>query len=114
MKSLRRLLKFVKPYRKDAALAMVLLMGVVASDLGIPRLTQRVIDVGIANGDMRVIVGTSLLMLAVAVLSALFSIGNTIFAVRVGQNVGADLRSTIVRKVQTFSFGNLDRLQTGQ
>lgn len=114
MKSLRRLLIFVKPYRQQALLALVLLLGVVASDLGIPRLTQRVIDMGIAQGNVRVIVGTSLLMLVVAVLSALFSIGNTIFAVRVGQSVGADLRSAIVRKVQTFAFGNLDRLQTGQ
>lgn len=114
MKSLGQLLTFVKPYRKEAIMALVLLIGVVASDLGIPRLTQRVIDVGIAKGDMRVIAGTSLLMLVAAVLSALFAIGNTIFAVRVGQNVGADLRSAIVRKVQTFSFGNLDRLQTGQ
>ena len=114
MKSLQRLLIFVKPYRKDAILALVLMVGVVASDLGIPRLTQHVIDVGIAQGDMRVIVGTSLLMLVAAVLSALFAIGNTILSVRVGQNVGADLRSAIVRKVQTFSFGNLDHLQTGQ
>ena len=43
-----------------------------------------------------------------------FAVGNTILAVRVGQDLGADLRSAIVRKVQTFSFGNLDRLQTGQ
>jgi ATP-binding cassette subfamily B protein len=41
-------------------------------------------------------------------------VGNTILAVRVGQNLGADLRSAIVRKVQSFSFGNLDRLRTGQ
>ena len=114
MKSLQRLLIFVKPYRKEAILALVLLVGVVASDLGIPRLTQYIIDKGIAEGNMRVIVGTSLLMLVAAVLSALFSIGNTIFSVRVGQNFGADLRSAIIRKVQTFSFGNLDHLQTGQ
>ena len=40
--------------------------------------------------------------------------GNTILAVRVGQGLGTDIRSALVRKVQTFSFGNLDRLQTGQ
>jgi len=114
MKSLRRLLIFVKPYCKETVLALLLLLGVVAADLGIPRLTQHVIDEGIAQGDIRTIVVTSLLMLVAAVASALFSIGNTIFSVRVGQNVGADLRSALVRKVQTLSFGNLDRLQTGQ
>jgi ATP-binding cassette subfamily B multidrug efflux pump len=34
--------------------------------------------------------------------------------VRVAQGVGADLRSAVVRQVQTFSFGNLDHVQTGQ
>ena len=114
MKSLRRMFRFVKPYQKNAILAMVLLLGVVVADLLIPRLTQRVIDEGIARQDMGVIASTALLMLGAAVLSALFSVGNTLLSVRVAMGVGTDLRSAIVRKVQTFSFGNLDRVQTGQ
>jgi len=114
MKSLRRMLPLVKPYWKAAILALLLMMGVVATDLTIPRLTQRVIDQGIAKQDLGVILGTALVMVGAAVLGALFSVGNTILSVRVGQNVSADLRSALVRKVQTFSFGNLDRLQTGQ
>ncbi len=114
MKSLQLMLRFVKPYWKESVFAMVLLVGMVASDLLIPRLTQRVVDAGIAQQDMRVILTTSLLMLGAAVLSAAFAVANTILSVRVGQNVGADLRSSLVRKVQTFSFGNLDRIQTGQ
>ena len=114
MKSLRRMIRFVQPYRKPAILSMVLLMGVVVADLLIPRLTQRVIDQGIARQDMGMILTTSLLMLGAAALSALFSIGNTLLSVRVAQSTGADLRSAIVRQVQTFSFGNLDRIQTGQ
>ncbi len=114
MKSLKRMITFVKPYWKESVLAMLLLTGVVMSDLAIPRLTQRVIDDGIARQDMRVIVTTSLLMLGAAALSAAFAVANTVLSVRVGQNVSADLRSSVVRKVQTFSFGNLDRIQTGQ
>jgi len=108
------MMHFLKPYQRQSILAMVLFIGVVAADLSIPRLTQRVIDDGIAMGDMNVILTTSLIMIGASILSALFSIGNTVLAVRVGQGVGADLRSAIVRKVQTFSFGNLDRIQTGQ
>ncbi len=114
MKSLRRMFRFIKPYQKNAILAMVLLLGVVAADLLIPRLTQRVIDEGIARQDLGMIVSTALLMLGAAALSALFSVGNTLLSVRVAMGVGTDLRSAIVRKVQTFSFGNLDRVQTGQ
>ena len=114
MKSLRRMIHFVKPYWKASILALILLLGMVASDLLIPRLTQRVVDEGIAKHDMRIIWTTSPMMLGAAVLSALFAIANTVLSVRVGQGVSADLRSRLVRKVQTFSFGNLDRIQTGQ
>jgi ATP-binding cassette subfamily B protein len=106
--------RFVRPYWRPAVLALVLLVGVVAADLLIPRLTQRVIDQGIAERDLGGIVRTSLLMLAAAMLSAVFAVANTVLAVRVGLNTGADLRSAIARKVQTFSFGNLDDFQTGQ
>jgi ATP-binding cassette subfamily B multidrug efflux pump len=114
MKSLWKMFRFIKPYRWQALGAMLLLVGMTASDLLIPRLTQQLIDEGIAYQNVPVILNTALLMLGAATLSALFSVGNTILAVRVGQGLGADLRSTMVRKVQTFSFGNLDHIQTGQ
>ena len=114
MRSLIKMFRFIKPYRWQAALAMLLLVGVVGADLLIPRLTQQLIDDGIAKQDMRAITTSALLMLGAAVLSALFMVGNTILAVRVGQSMGADLRSEIVHKVQTWSFGNLDDIQTGQ
>ncbi len=114
MSNLRRLLRFVGPYKRRAILSMALLLGVVVADLLIPRLTQQAIDEGVAKQDMVMIITTSLLMLGAAVLSALFAVGNTVLSVRVAMGVSADLRSALVRKVQTFSFGNLDRIQTGQ
>jgi ATP-binding cassette subfamily B multidrug efflux pump len=114
MKSLRRMIHFVEPYKIQAILAMLLLLGVVIADLLIPRLTQQVIDQGVARQDMRMIETTSLLMLGATALSALFAVGNTLLSVRVAMGAGADLRSALVQKVQTFSSGNLDRIQTGQ
>ena len=114
MRSLLRMLHFVKPYTVPAVLSMALLLGVVAADLLIPRLTQRVIDQGIDQQDMQLIVTTALMMLGAATLSALFAVGNTLLSVRVAQSTGADVRSAIVRKVQTFSFGNLDHIQTSE
>ena len=108
------MLHFVKPYTVPAVLSMALLLGVVAADLLIPRLTQRVIDQGIDQQDMQLIVTTALMMFGAATLSALFAVGNTLLSVRVAQSTGTDIRSAIVRKVQTFSFGNLDHIQTSQ
>ena len=114
MKPLIRMGRFVQPYLRSVVLAVILLIGVVAADLLIPRLTQQVIDQGIAERDMAAIARTAVLMLGAALLSALFAVANTVLSVRVGLNTSADLRSAIARKVQTFSFGNLDDFQTGQ
>lgn len=114
MKPLMRMSRFIWPYWRSIVLALILLIGVVVADLLIPRLTQRVIDQGIAQRDLGDIARTSLLMLGAAALSALLAVANTVLAVRVGLNAGADVRSAIARKVQTFSFGNLDDFQTGQ
>ncbi len=113
MKSIFKLYRFVKPYRWYAIIALILLLGMVVSDLLIPRLTQRIIDQGIASGDFHMIWTTALIMLGAALLSALFALGNNYLSVRVSQNFSHDLRSELVRKVQSFSFGNLDELQTG-
>ncbi|HAM43994.1 MAG TPA: multidrug ABC transporter ATP-binding protein, partial [Propionibacteriaceae bacterium] len=114
VKSLPRLIVFISAYRGRAVLAIAFLVGVAGADLAIPRLTQRVIDQGIGRQDVHVIWTTALLMIAVAALSAVFSVGNTLLAVRVGQDISADMRSALVRKVQSLSFGNLDRIQTGK
>ncbi len=113
MRSIGKLLRFVRPYRWQAAIALTLLLGMIASDLLIPRLTQRIIDQGIATGDMGVVLTTALWMLGAAILAALFALGNNYFSVRVAQSFAHDIRSALVRKVQSFSFGNLDRLRTG-
>ncbi len=106
--------RFVRPYRGQALAALVLLFGMVAADLAIPRLAQRIIDQGIARRDLHVVWTTSLIMLGAALASALFAIVNNALSVRVGQAFAADVRSALVRRVQGFSFANLDRLQTGQ
>ncbi len=114
MSTFRRILAFAKPYRRDAALALILLIAVVVVDLALPRLIQRLVDEGVAPGDLHVILTTALIMVGLAILNAGMMIGNTILAARVSQRFAADLRSALFRQVQTFSFGNLDRLQTGQ
>jgi ATP-binding cassette subfamily B multidrug efflux pump len=114
MKHLRKLLHFVKPYWLPSVLSLILLTSVVFMDLAIPRLIQRIIDKGITNKDMQVVTSTTLIMLSISVLSTIFAIGNNILSVRVGEGVALDLREALFLKIQSFSFGNMDRLRTGQ
>lgn len=110
----RRMLHFLRPYRVTMVFSFLMLISVVAVDLAMPRLLQRIVDQGIARHDLPMIVNTSLFMIGVSCVGAALAVGNTVLAVRVSQRFGHDLRSALFRKVETLSFGDLDRLQTGQ
>ncbi|MFW6109102.1 MAG: ABC transporter ATP-binding protein [archaeon] len=114
MSSLRRSFNYLKPYSKEAAGAIILLGLVVVANLSIPRLVQVIIDEGVANKDLEVIIRTSLLMIGASILSALFMAGNTILAIKASRGFEADFRDVIFTKIQDYSFGNLDKFTTGE
>ena len=109
-----KLIKFLRPYWKKIIIGPLLMVLEVAMDLAQPRMIQRIVDVGIAQLDLSVVINTGLIMVGLALIGAFGGSGNTVFAVKVSQGFGADLRSSLFRKVQSLSFGNLDRLDTGQ
>jgi ATP-binding cassette, subfamily B, multidrug efflux pump len=114
VKSLLRLFVFLRPYKFKSILAIVLLLAMVAADLIIPRLTQQIIDEGIIPRDPGAVINTALIMVGATLISALFAFANNYLSVDVAMNFSADIRSAMIHKVQTFSFGNLDELQTGK
>src|SRR5215213_1146011 len=113
MRATRRLAIFLKPYWRWAVLAPLLMALEVTMDLLQPRLIEHIIDQGVGRSDMGVVISTGLLMLGVALVGLAGGVGCGVFAVQAAQSFGADLRGTLFRKVQTLSFGNLDRLETG-
>src|SRR5664279_6252906 len=114
MYPIRKILLFVKPYCKLAVLALVLLTSLVFMDLAVPRLIEEIIDVGIKQNNMPVVIQTSLLMLGISLLSTVIAVGNNIFSVRVGESVARDMREAEFLKIQQFSYGNLDQFTTGR
>jgi ATP-binding cassette, subfamily B, multidrug efflux pump len=114
MNELFNLRKYLKPYTVAAILTMLLMVVMVALQLALPGLIQRIVDDGITPGNMTIVWQTTLIMLGVSVLNLLFAVGNTILSVRVAEGFARDLRKDLFYKIQSLSFGNLDRLQTGQ
>jgi ATP-binding cassette, subfamily B, multidrug efflux pump len=94
--------------------ALILLTSLVFMDLSIPRLIQRIIDQGINQQNQTVVIQTSLIMLGISLLSTAIAVGNNITSVQVSESFGRDLRDAIFTKIQSFSYGNLDRMKTGQ
>lgn len=114
MNHIRKLLRFVKPYWRRSLVSLFFLVGVVVMDLAIPRLIQRIIDQGIHANNMQVVISTSIIMLVLSLLQVIFALANNLFSIQVGESVARDLREALFLKIQSFSFGNLDQLNTGQ
>lgn len=113
MISVRKLISFLTPYRKWTILAPTLMLLEVAMDLAQPWMMKRIIDEGIGGMNLAFVIQAGALMIVLALIGAAGGIGCSIFAVKAAQGIGADLRAAIFRKIQAFSFGNLDQLGSG-
>ena len=93
-------------------LAPLLMLLEVVGDLLLPMLMADIIDRGVVAGDKMFVLERGGLMLAVVVMAMCGGLGCVFFSSIASQNFGADLRYDVFRKVQTFSFTNLDRFPT--
>lgn len=114
MQEIRKIFQFVKPYWKLATLAMLMLLVMVFCDLSVPKLIQRIIDDGVKQNNLTVVLQTSAIMLGISILDTVVAILNNIFSVRTGESVARDIRDQFFTKIQHFSFGDLDRFSTGK
>lgn len=114
MNQVRKLFHFILPYRVQASLALVNLMLLALCDLAIPRLIQQIIDQGIRQENLQVVIHTSLVMVLITLASTALAIGNNHYSIFVGESVARDLREAIFLKIQSFSYGNLDHFSTGK
>ena len=114
MSTIKRFLPYVKPYWKATLIAPLLMVLEVTMDLLQPTVLARMVDIGIAQLDLSYVIQMALLMIGLALVGAVGGAGCSIFAIRSAYSFGADLRSDVFRKVQSLSFGNLDKLETGK
>lgn len=114
MNHIKKILPFLRPYWKLAAISMAFLLTQVFSDLSIPRLIQRIIDQGIRPHNMTVVLTTSAIMLLMSLISMVMAIGNNNTSIRVGESLARDLREAIFVKIQSFSYGDIDHFTTGR
>ena len=114
MESIRKILPFLKKYRWQIVIAMTAMLIMSMTDLLVPRQIQTIIDQGIANNDQKIVLNASLLMIGLSLLSMALAFVNTFLSMRVAESFAADLRSKLFSNIQTFSFANLDKLQTSE
>lgn len=111
---MRRLLRYVAPYRGTAVVALVLLLGTAGLTLVGPALTQRALDVAVPAGDYGLLRTLAILFLASLLLEFFLDYGQAYLTAWMGQRVMADLRLTVFSHLQRLSVSYFDRHPVGR
>ena len=109
---MKRIIKYLKPYRGKLALAALLVSVSTLCDLLLPTLMSNILNSGIRTGEFASILRTCLAMLAVASVSLVCILYGTKTSSRVVADFCGDLRADIFRKVNTLSFEEFGQLGT--
>ena len=108
----KTLLKSVREYKKQSVMAPLLVVLEVFMEVLIPLEMAKIIDVGIAQGDMNYIIQRGVILVVMAMLALFFGVqaGNMAAVARGGY--AKNLRHDIFYKIQEFSFHNIDHFST--
>ncbi len=109
---MKLIFSYIKKYLFQFSFAIFFLTCEAIGDLLQPTLMSTIVDKGVANNDMSVVARTGGLMLCVAIIGAICAFSRSTLASYTSQKIGLDMRIGIFSKIQSFSFENIDRLET--
>ena len=110
---MKRYKKYITPYLGAFLMGPLMMLTEVAGEVALPKLMSLIINNGVAGRDTGYILKTGLLMAAVVVCMAVGGILGSYFAAKASINFTADLRRDVFKRVQQFSFANIDSFSTG-
>lgn len=108
---MKRLLSFMKGYTGYAVLSPIMMILEAATDITVPYLMSLIVDIGIANRDIDYVVKIGILMVLTALIGMVFGILSTHFGARAGFGFASEIRLETFKKIQGFSFANLDKFK---
>ena len=109
---IRLLRKYLHPYFAQVGLVVALLVVQTAGALYLPNLNADIINNGIIKGNLRYIVTTGGVMLAITLVLGVVSIVAVYWSSRVSMGVGADIRGAVFTRVQGFSAREMNHFGT--
>ncbi|MED3787147.1 ABC transporter ATP-binding protein [Peribacillus frigoritolerans] len=109
---MKKLSSFLKPYWLLIILALSLMIVELGVELLQPLFIAKIIDDGILQKDLSVVIKWGSVMVGLSVFSFLGGIVNSFTASHVSQSFGHDVRTSLFGKIQAFSFANLNNIPT--
>ena len=110
---MKKMFKYLMKYWKIAILAPIFMLVEVGVDLYQPLLMQKIIDVGIKDQNIDLILTYAGLMILLTFIGFVGGGGSGVFSTISSQSAGADIRDDLFKKVQTLTFKNIDEIETG-
>lgn len=110
---MKRWFKYVKPHWIYFVLGPLCMIVEVVGEVLMPKYFGSVINS--VNSDMGVwtVVGICALMIVTALLMLAGGVGGAYFGAKASVNFASDLRQDVYKKIQSFSFANVDKFETG-
>ena len=111
---MKRWFKYVKPYLHFFILGPLCMIVEVIGEMLLPLCLGEVINRAI-DGTLTTVnsLGIMAAMIGIAILMMLGGVGGSYFGAKASVNFAADLRADLFRKVQGYSFANIDKFSTG-
>lgn len=103
---------YLGKYKGDLAITVISVIVMAGAALWQPRLLQEVMT-AITQDKMSRVNEIGIQLIVVAVIGLIAGTVNAIFAAKVAQNIAADVREKTYRKIQTFSFADIERFSVG-
>ena len=109
---IKTLSKYVGKYKSTSILTVLLTAAEVVLDIFLPVCMAKIIDEGIQRGDMSAIFKYGIIMAVLSILAFVTGVASGRLASRASTGFVANLREGMFRKIQTFSFRNIDNFST--
>lgn len=106
------LFQFIKKYKWYALASLVMIGLVVASSLLQPQYLQDVLT-AVMQDDKNKIKEVGVWLVGIAVMGLVAGLINTILAAKIAQGVSADIREATFKKIQQFSYANVEEFNAG-
>ena len=111
--TIRRVLSFARPYRRELGVFLVLVVLASAVSVLTPLLVRRLLDDAIPNKDLGLVWTIFLMYAGLVIFDGVLSLGNRWYSSRIGEGLIFDLRSQVYDHVQRMPVAFFTRTQTG-
>lgn len=109
---MKKLLVFMKHYKKETVLAPLFKMLEASFELFVPLVMAAIVDVGIKNADYPYIIKMGLLLVLLAVIGLVTAVTAQFFSAKAAVGFAAEVKHALFKHIQSMNYAKIDEIGT--